>query len=140
VINLNENFKRRFKILSIILGVLIGLSVGTAVGLTIVTLPTEYITLYQGNYASSHFRITSFTTHSSNDHQLTIQIKLENTDTDEHSANITIYLYNEDGELLASQTKNTGDVDGGHQKTLVFHFNIDVEDYDHPFIEIHDTS
>lgn len=137
---MDERLRKRFKLLSIILGVLIGLSIGTAIGITIISLPTEYITLYQGSYADSHFRIDSFTTHASSDHQITIQIKLTNTDTETHSANVTVILYDDEGEILAQATQNTGDVDGGHQKTLVFHFTVDVEEYDHPFIEVHDTS
>ena len=133
-------FRRKISLLTTILILLIGLSIGTVIGLVITSLPPEYISLYQGSYANSNFRIDDFITHVSNANKITITTKLTNTDSNQHSANVTIYLYDSNGNELAHQTKQTGNIDGNKGVTLIYTFNVDVSKYDHPFIEIYDTS
>lgn len=133
-------FQRKVGVLTIVLILLIGLSVGTIIGLVINSLTPEYISLYQGSYADSHFRVDGFITHVSNAHKIIITVKLTNTDSNQHSANVTIYLYDSNGVELTHQTKQTGNIDGNGVKLLTYIFNVEVSQYDHPFIEIYDTS
>ena len=133
-------FHRKIGVITTVIILLIGLSIGATIGLVITSLSPEYISLYQGSYANSHFRIDDLITHVSNANKIIITVKLSNTDTATHSANVTIYLYDSNGNELTHQTKQTGSIDGGKSTILIYIYNVDVSKYDHPFIEIHDTS
>ena len=133
-------FQKKITVITAIIILLIGISIGATIGLVITSLSPEYISLYQGSYANSHFTIDSFITHASSPNKIIITVKLTNTDTASHSANVTIYLYDSSGTELTHQTQQTGNIDGGKSTILIYIFNVDVSKYDHPFIEIHDTS
>ncbi len=115
---------------------------GTAVALTQNALPFELLELWNTQYQTTDFSITTFDTKPQGRNKLTIDITLANNDVSTHHANVTVYILNTTGDELANQTAATGAVAGGGTWSNSFVFNLAnvVNDYENSLVVVDQSS
>ncbi len=115
---------------------------GTAFALTQTTLTAEQIELFKTQTSTTDFSVSSFTSTPSGDNDLTIDVTLDNDDTNPRQANVTVNIMNPTGDEIANLTLATGSVVASGQVSLQFVFaqaNI-VPDYDSAQIVVKQSS
>ncbi len=123
--------------------VIIVLMMGVAAAVVITELPSEHISLFGVNVASSVFTITSTDTTFHGPNKITVKLTLTNTDTvNSHSADVTVWLLDNSGNGIMNSTQSTGVVAASGTVSLVFTFNQAgiTAAYGSTFIQIKDTS
>lgn len=121
---------------------------GVALSITILTLTPEKISIFTGQVQASDFVVDSVISTPKGKNTVVVAVKLRNTDTATHSANVTVQLIDSNGDIieidgeLMEQTKQTGDVAGGASVILVFTFKATdlVAVYETYQINIYQTS
>jgi hypothetical protein len=87
-----------------------------------VLIKVERIGLWQGVVESPHFMVTEISTTIKGINRVDVKVVLRNTDTNTHSANVTVQLLDADGDVVAEQWVLTGDVAGNSDWSYVFVF------------------
>lgn len=115
---------------------------GTAFALTQNALPTEMLELWNTQYQSTDFSITTFDTNLQGNNKLTIGLTLTNNDVSAHYANVTVILLNATGDEILNQTQATGSVAGGGTWSYSFVFNQAniVNDYENSMVVVDQSS
>jgi len=127
--------------------VLIVMISGVAVAITVYGLTAEKISLFKGGVTGSDFVVECVVTKTKGLNKIVIKVVIKNTDTATHSANVTVSLLGENGDILTVNgiemtiTLQTGEVAGGASVKLVFTFTGAglVELFENYLIEIYQT-
>ena len=125
---------------------LIAMSIATAI--TVTNLAPEKISIFSGRVQDSDFVIDSVISEPLGRNMVVVFVKIRNTDTVSHSANVTVQLLDENGDIieingeLMEQTLETGTVNAEESVLLLFTFKATglVELYDSYQIVIYQTS
>ncbi len=139
-----RNGSKRKRTISVRLAsVLVVLAVtGTAVALTQNALPAELLELWNTQYQSTDFSLTTFDTRPQSANRIVIDITLTNNDVSTHYANVTVYVLNATGDEILNQTAATGAVAGGGTWVNSFSFNQAgiVNDYEDSLVVVDQSS
>lgn len=116
---------------------------GTAAALTLTSLDTQQISLFDSQTADSNFNIQSYDTKVKGKEKVDVDLTLKNTDTNaSHRANVTVELLDASGTTLDNATKATGSVAADDTIDMTFSFQQSglAEDYEETFIVVDDSS
>jgi len=124
------------------------LIVSIAAAITVTNLASEKISIFSGQVQDSDFVIDSVVSKPLGKNTVIVFVEVRNTDTITHSANVTVQLLDENGDIIEindeimEQTLETGEVNGGESVLLLFTFKATglVELYSSYQIVIHQTS
>lgn len=123
-------------------GMLVLGMMGYGIAITFTDLGTEFISVFTSSTADSNFNVDEYRTTVKGSDRLTVRVTLTNTDTVDHSANVTVTLLNSTSAELASQSQLTGIVAGGDSVTLTYDFQGTglASEYDSAIISVRDES
>lgn len=89
------------------------LVVSTAGAVTSGTLSVDKLSLFSSETAESDFDVDHKDTTVRGFGKLAVDMTLVNGDSSSHSANVTVQLLDSNGDVIATQSKETGTVAGG---------------------------
>ena len=118
--------RRRKRMVSLRVAVLLAVLAvaGTAFALPQTTLTTEFLEIFNTQYAATDFSMASFDTKPQGNNKLTIDLTLDNNDAvNPHFANVTVNLINATGDEFLNLTLATGIVAASGSIALKFVFN-----------------
>jgi len=120
-----KNMLKKCAPLWLLLLILLVFSTTIGVALTVL-VRIERIGLWQGVVESPHFVVTELSTTIKGLNRVDVRVVLKNTDSNTHSANVTVQLLDPSGDVIAEQWVLTGDVAGGAEWSYVFVFKVKV--------------
>jgi hypothetical protein len=105
----------------LLLLILLVFSVVTGFALAVL-IKVERIGIWQGVVESPRFVVTEISTTIKGLNRVDVKVVLKNTDTNTHSANVTVQLLDSNGDVVVEAFQLTGDVAGGAEWSYVFVF------------------
>jgi len=119
IVKLKKVLKKQIPVWAVVLILFVSM---TAFALTIYTIEPEKISIFQGTVTNTDFIVDSAASKIVGRHTVIITLVLKNTDTNSHSANVTVQLLNSSGYVIAEDTKEVSDVSGGQYVVLLYTF------------------
>ena len=116
-----KNMLKKCAPLWLLLLILLVFSTTIGVALTVL-VRIERIGLWQGVVESPHFVVTELSTTIKGLNRVDVRVVLKNTDSNTHSANVTVQLLDPSGDVIAEQWVLTGGVAGNSEWSHVFTF------------------
>jgi len=125
VATLKKALKREIPLWSVIV---VLAAAGLVTAITVSTVAPEKISIFSGQVQDSDFVIDSVVSKPLGKNTVIVFVEVRNTDTVSHSANVTVQLLDENGDIIEindeimEQTLETGEVNGGETVLLLFTF------------------
>jgi len=120
--------------------IILGSSIGAVGAVYITQLPPIKLSVFQQNYVDSQFTVIVLKTVLRKS-STTIQIRLTNSGTSTHSANVTISCYGASDNLLQETTQSTGNVAAGQYVDQTYNFNlVNINNFSYSEITVQDLT
>lgn len=84
--------------------------IGSGVAMTMNSMNEERISIFEGDVVESDFVVADSDVEVRGKNLVVNTLVLENTDSVSHSANVTVYVEDDAGNVIATESKLTGDV------------------------------
>ena len=117
-------------------------SISSSVALTINSLDTITVGIWESRVENTEFSITDYNVKHKGPKKVEVYLEITNTDSENaHTANVTIQLLDENEDVLIEETKDTGSIatNGIWSNTFIFEQTDISSQYQEIFIEILNT-
>lgn len=114
---------------------------GSVAALMLYSIGVENISIWGGEIQDSKFIVVDLTTKIKGPNRVDISLTIRNTDTETHSATVTVSLLYENGDMIIDNTQIAENITTGNDALLDYEFKQSglTVAYDRSFVVIRDV-